>query len=155
MRSHYSAPYFSIAFAATYCFFLILDFGKDVYNKNGWKTLVLDLFSMIIPAAFAWVAGTLPLKAVLPSMNVAGPNDVRFIDFSVFVSTDFLPQIPSNKQSCPEDGVNLWSWSAFTFVEPILNLANQRTLTEGDVWSLSPYFKHRNIFTKFLAYRTR
>jgi len=88
MRSHYSAPYFSIAFAVTCCSFSILDVGKDAYNKNGWKTLILDLLSIIIPAVFARIAGTLPLKNVLPATNVAGPDDVNFLQLPVFVSTN-------------------------------------------------------------------
>jgi hypothetical protein len=28
-------------------------------------------------------------------------------------------------------------------------------LNEDDIWNLSPFFKHKNIFTKFLAYRSR
>jgi len=60
---------------------------QHIYHKKGWETLVLDLFSIIIPAVFARIAGTLPLKDVLPSMNVAGPNDVSVIKLVFFVLT--------------------------------------------------------------------
>lgn len=53
----------------------------------------------------------------------------------------------------PEDSVNLWTWSTFSFVEPIFKVATSRTLNEEDIWSLSPYFKHKNLFTKYLKYR--
>lgn len=53
----------------------------------------------------------------------------------------------------PEDSVNLWTWSTFSFVEPIFKVATSRTLNEEDVWSLSPYFKHKNLFTKYLKYK--
>ena len=62
-------------------------------------------------------------------------------------------QIPSVTLSCPEDDVNLWSWSTFTFVQPIVDLAMKKTLNDTDVWSLSPFFRHKNIFTKCLEYR--
>ena len=52
----------------------------------------------------------------------------------------------------PEDSVNLWSWCTFSFVEPIFGVANQRTLDEPDVWALSPFFTHKNLFNKYLEY---
>jgi hypothetical protein len=75
-RPPHTVPYFSIAFAATHWFFLVLETGNHIYNKKGWKTAALDLVSMTIPAVFVWIAGALPLKMVLPSVNVAGPRDV-------------------------------------------------------------------------------
>ncbi|XP_006460356.1 hypothetical protein AGABI2DRAFT_203369 [Agaricus bisporus var. bisporus H97] len=56
--------------------------------------------------------------------------------------------------SCPEDRVTLWSWCTFTFVRPLLDLANKKTLGETDVWILSPYFRHRNLFNKRLEYQS-
>ena len=52
----------------------------------------------------------------------------------------------------PEDSVNMWSWMTFSFVEPIFTVSNHRTLNEPDVWSLSPFFLHRNLFLKYLEY---
>lgn len=66
-------------------------------------------------------------------------------------STDSA-QIPSNELTMPEDDVNLWSWSTFSFVEPIFKVSNSRTLNETDVWALSPYFTHKNLFNKYLEY---
>jgi len=34
-------------------------------------------------------------------------------------------------------------------------LATRRTLGETDVWSLSPYFRHRNLFNKRLEYQSQ
>ena len=53
----------------------------------------------------------------------------------------------------PEDNVTLWTWMTFSFVEPIFGVANKRTLNETDVWSLSPYFTHKNLFLKYLDYQ--
>lgn len=53
-------------------------------------------------------------------------------------------------ETCPEDATTLWGWMTFGFVEPLIQLAGKRTLTEADVWQLSPFFQHRNIFQKFL-----
>ena len=62
-------------------------------------------------------------------------------------------QIPSATLSCPEDDVNLWSWCTFSFLQPILDLAMKKTLDDTDVWGLSPFFRHKNIFNKCLEYR--
>lgn len=51
--------------------------------------------------------------------------------------------------------IKLWEWATFSFVEPIFGLTNEGTLQDSDVWSLSPYFKHKNLFNKFLKYRAR
>ena len=54
----------------------------------------------------------------------------------------------------PEDDVTLWSWSTFSFVEPIFRTASAHTLNDEDVWTLSPFLMHKNIFQKYLKYRT-
>ena len=53
----------------------------------------------------------------------------------------------------PEDNVSLWEWSTFSFVERIFPVAVSRRLEIEDVWALSPYFKHKNLFNKYLDYR--
>lgn len=55
----------------------------------------------------------------------------------------------------PEDSATLWQWCSFSFVDPIFETATAHRLDAKDVWSLSPYFKHENLFRKYLAYRTR
>ena len=52
----------------------------------------------------------------------------------------------------PEDSANLWTWSTFSFVEPLFKVANSRTVNDTDVWQLSPLFTHKNIFKKYLQY---
>ena len=64
-------------------------------------------------------------------------------------------QIPSIKLSMPEDDVTLWSWCTFSFIEPLFALANSRTLHDEDVWTLSPYFRHKVLFEKYLDYKRR
>ncbi|KAG2126804.1 hypothetical protein DEU56DRAFT_742776, partial [Suillus clintonianus] len=96
------------------------------------------LVRIIILASFVYVAGLLPLQAVRPALNVANSAD-----------------IPSSNISSPEDNANLWSWCTLSFVEPILDLAWKRTLNKADVWCLSPFFRHKNLFNKCLDYRSR
>ncbi|KAG1885552.1 P-loop containing nucleoside triphosphate hydrolase protein [Suillus subluteus] len=100
--------------------------------------MIAFLIRTIISATFVYVAGLLPLQAVRPALNVASSTD-----------------IPSSNHSSPEDDANLWSWCTVSFVEPILDLAWKRTLNDADVWCLSPFFRHKNLFNKCLDYRSR
>lgn len=52
----------------------------------------------------------------------------------------------------PEDSTDFWGWSTFSFVEPLFKTSNARTVNDEDVWALSPFFTHKNIFTKYLSY---
>ncbi|KIM47463.1 hypothetical protein M413DRAFT_22125 [Hebeloma cylindrosporum] len=136
MKPPLTPPYLVIAFSVTSVLLSLVAFGND-FSIHGARVAVLDLVSMMVPAAFAAIAGTLQLKTYKPALNVANGKD-----------------IPSSKLSCPEDDVNLWTWSGFTFIQPLLDLAMTRTLHEADIWSLSPFFRHKNLFNKFLEYRT-
>ncbi|KAG1834405.1 P-loop containing nucleoside triphosphate hydrolase protein [Suillus variegatus] len=100
--------------------------------------MIAILIRTISSATFVYVAGLLPLQAVRPALNVASSTN-----------------IPSSNLSSPEDDANLWSWCTVSFVEPILDLAWKRTLNDADVWSLSPFFRHKNLFNKCLRYRSR
>ncbi|KAG1904761.1 ABC transporter type 1, transmembrane domain-containing protein [Suillus fuscotomentosus] len=100
--------------------------------------MIVILIRTISSATFVYVAGLLPLQAVRPALNVASSTN-----------------IPSSNLSSPEDDANLWSWCTVSFVEPILDLAWKRTLNDADVWSLSPFFRHKNLFNKCLRYRSR
>jgi hypothetical protein len=61
-------------------------------------------------------------------------------------------QPSSNEDTNPEDAANLWQWLTFSYVEPVFKSAGDHTLDEEDIWTLSPFFKHKNIFRKCLQY---
>ena len=61
-------------------------------------------------------------------------------------------QPSSCEDTNPEDAASLWQWMSFSYVEPIFKSAGAHTLEEEDVWTLSPFFKHKNIFHKYLQY---
>ncbi|KIL71527.1 hypothetical protein M378DRAFT_182928 [Amanita muscaria Koide BX008] len=105
--------------------------------SNITLTLIRALHTILL-AVLIWISGTLPLKVFKPTNTVAQPG-----------------QTPSNTLTCPEDDVTLWSWCTHSFIEPIFVIANTRTLDETDVWSLSPFFQHKIIFSKLLDYRAR
>ncbi|KAJ3988444.1 P-loop containing nucleoside triphosphate hydrolase protein [Lentinula detonsa] len=128
-------PYFLISFASLHAFisFFNLSFHTP-QNLHVW----MGSLNVIISVLFLWVAGSLPLQDIPPGERIAHRNDV-----------------PSVLMTCPEDDVTLWAWLTFTFVEPIFAVANKGTLNDTDVWSLSPYFKHKNLFNKCLEYREK
>ncbi|EMD33950.1 hypothetical protein CERSUDRAFT_117480 [Gelatoporia subvermispora B] len=136
IKSPVTPPYlvilFCIANSSIACIDLFTGFLKGEDNPGYTTVRLLDLCVTLL---LAWVAGSLPLQAVLPAKNAATEKDT-----------------PSNALCMPEDSVNLWTWSTFSFVEPIFPVAMSKTLNEEDVWSLSPYFKHKNLFQKYLKY---
>ncbi|OBZ72652.1 hypothetical protein A0H81_08065 [Grifola frondosa] len=69
-----------------------------------------------------------------------------------FMDGGWAPRIPSNEYTMPEDSATMWSWNTFSFVEPLFAVANARTVNDSDVWTLSPFFTHKNLFTKYLQY---
>ncbi|KAF9469518.1 pleiotropic drug resistance ABC transporter [Collybia nuda] len=132
-----SPPYVNIIFASFHVLASILEFGFDTLGSRiGTDIFLLDIMHIFVPALFVWVAGTLPVQPIQFAMNIAQPDDV-----------------PSEALSCPEDDATLWSWFTFSFVEPIFHISKRRTLNDTDVWSLSPFFRHDNIFNKCLEYR--
>ncbi|KAJ7070796.1 P-loop containing nucleoside triphosphate hydrolase protein [Mycena amicta] len=130
-------PYLSAAFAFIQCVAPLIQLTLDLIDTGDLVPILFNSARAVIPAIFLGVLGTLPLQTVAPAQNIAKPSDV-----------------PSVSMSSPEDNVTMWQWATFSFVEPIFHLANKTTLNDSDVWSLSPYFKHKNLFNKFLKYRS-
>ncbi|KEI39356.1 uncharacterized protein L969DRAFT_82165 [Mixia osmundae IAM 14324] len=62
-----------------------------------------------------------------------------------------LKEIASGREmtselSSPEDRVCLLEWLTASFVSSLISLAGRRTLEESDLWTLSPYLRHRALF---------
>ncbi|KAJ4485740.1 P-loop containing nucleoside triphosphate hydrolase protein [Lentinula aciculospora] len=127
-------PYFLILFASLHAFIFV--FNLNFHTSETPR--LWGVFNVVIPLLFSWIAGTFPLQDIPSGERIASKKDA-----------------PSVALTCPEDDVTLWSWLTFTFVEPIFAVANKGTLGDTDVWSLSPYFKHKNLFTKCLEYRVK
>ena len=90
---------------------------------------------VLIPSTACWIAGTYPLRAVLPSPKVGHPHTT-----------------PNSDTSGPEDAATFWDWVTFSFVSALFPLSAQRTLNATDVWTLSPFFLHANLFNKYICY---
>ncbi|KAM6498750.1 hypothetical protein JOM56_006698 [Amanita muscaria] len=130
-------PYFIMLYALVELLFLILTSSVTPILSNITQNIIWVLHAILL-AVLIGISGTLPLKAFKPTNMVAQPG-----------------QTPSNTLTCPEDDVTLWSWCTHSFIEPIFVIANSRTLDETDVWSLSPFFQNKIIFSKLLDYRAR
>jgi hypothetical protein len=126
-------------------------FAFDAVDHRG--NIVFNMVGMAVPAVFLWVSGTLHMQEVRCASNIARPTDASFLSLLDGFAINGYFQVPSVVLSCPEDDVTLWSWSTFAFVEPIFELAKTRTLNDTDVWTLSPYFRHKIVFSKCLEYR--
>ncbi|KAA1107610.1 hypothetical protein PGT21_019897 [Puccinia graminis f. sp. tritici] len=92
-----------------------------------WRVL-----NILLILGLVYVAGSYPILDVLPCENVAKPG-----------------ASPSSEDTCPEDSTSLWQWLSFSFLDPLLQLSQQRTLKEEDVWKLSPFFQHRILFARY------
>ncbi|KAH9902650.1 P-loop containing nucleoside triphosphate hydrolase protein [Cubamyces lactineus] len=129
-------PYLLICFYLTAGIGALYDLWTDYAGGNPrWVFIAVDAVQILIPMFLAWVAGTYPLDKMWPTANVARPQDP-----------------PSSAYTMPEDSANLWSWSTFSFVEPLFKISNARTVNDDDVWRLSPFFTHKNLFVKYLSY---
>lgn len=150
-------PYTLIIFYLAHVTVALVEFVLGLMDGGvGPGRTSLTLLRVVWPTLLAWVAGTLPLEIIPPAKNVASGTDVG--SDSVVVDRGSILkhitwQTPSNELTMPEDSVNLWSWSTFSFVEPLFDVAGKRTLHDTDVWNLSPYFTHKNLFNKYLKYR--
>ncbi|KAH6917037.1 pleiotropic drug resistance ABC transporter [Coprinopsis sp. MPI-PUGE-AT-0042] len=131
-----TSPYSLVAFGLAVSLVALFDFAYALFEGTTGPAVLIGAAFFPVHAAFTWVAGSLPLTRYRPGFHVAGSKDY-----------------PSSQLTSPEDDVTLWSWCSFTFVEPIMNVAATRTLQDYDVWNLSPFFLHKNIFTKCLEYR--
>jgi hypothetical protein len=64
-----------ILFAAIRVALSIITLGVDLLAFGSVN--ILAFTHMIIASIFVWIAGTLPVQAVKPSLNVASNKDVR------------------------------------------------------------------------------
>ncbi|KIY50417.1 hypothetical protein FISHEDRAFT_64655 [Fistulina hepatica ATCC 64428] len=131
-----TVPYLPLVLSGVLILKLVVDLGTDA--SRGAHALMCDILDMVVPVAIAWVAGSYPMKCTLPCPDVAGRNNT-----------------PSYNLSMPEDDVTLWQWFTVSFVEPLYTISNARTLDEADVWHLSPYFLHKNLFNRYLEYHEK
>ncbi|KZT30801.1 P-loop containing nucleoside triphosphate hydrolase protein, partial [Neolentinus lepideus HHB14362 ss-1] len=139
MKPPLTTPYFLVAFYGVQILAAFIDLLFDtIVPKIDVARLLWDFMRFGMPAILFYITGSLPMEAMLPANDVARHTDH-----------------PSNSLTSPEDSVSLWSWCTYSFVEPIFAVAMKHTLDEVDVWRLSPYFQHKNLFEKHLRYQSQ
>ncbi|TFK56635.1 pleiotropic drug resistance ABC transporter [Heliocybe sulcata] len=137
MKPPLTTPYFLVAFFGVNVLVAFVNLLLDTVSpKLDVAELIVDSVDCFVPGVLFYITGSLPMEALLPADNVACPTDA-----------------PSSALTSPEDRVSLWSWCTFSFVEPIFGVAMKHRLDDVDVWRLSPYFQHKNLFEKYLRYQ--
>ncbi|THH08344.1 hypothetical protein EW145_g2759 [Phellinidium pouzarii] len=132
-------PYLLLSFYAMNLVLASIDlFSAALREDSDILNTAFSALNFVLSSILIYTIGTLPIKNTLPGASVASVDEV-----------------PSSSKTMPEDSVTLWQWCTFSFVEPLLDVALARRLEQTDVWSLSPFFKHKNIFRKYLDYRGR
>ncbi|KAJ7865666.1 hypothetical protein B0H13DRAFT_2253973 [Mycena leptocephala] len=61
-----------------------------------------------------------------------------------------IEPVAGGLEPAPEDYTTLFSWITFAWVYPLIRRGTYNTLTEKDVWDLSPTLQSRPVFTKFV-----
>ncbi|KAI5120846.1 hypothetical protein M0805_007033 [Coniferiporia weirii] len=130
-------PYLLLTFYVLILAFSSTDVMSAALQKDGdLRTIVFGVVNSVLMLVLIYTIGSLPIKNILPGPSVASSKET-----------------PTSRKTMPEDSVTLWQWCTFSFVEPLFRVALARRLEESDVWSLSPFFKHKNLFKKYLNYR--
>ncbi|KDQ16440.1 hypothetical protein BOTBODRAFT_186494, partial [Botryobasidium botryosum FD-172 SS1] len=99
------------------------------------------------------------LDVPFPQRSVLTAMAVHFIVLMVLIGIVMhAPMaIPSSRidkakigtEVSPEDYATLWSWTTFSWVEPLIARGVKTTLNEDDVWELSPTLRSKLVFAKF------
>ncbi|KAF8963320.1 multidrug resistance-associated ABC transporter [Flammula alnicola] len=125
-----------------------------------------DMFSLYVILFFA---GILQVGGVLFDHSILGsplPSTFSMVALIanelvvlllLFLTMTMPLATPSNRVDpkdigrsvSPEDYTTLWGWITFSWIYPLINLGRYATLSEQDVWNLSPTMQSRPIFVKF------
>ncbi|KAI0945816.1 hypothetical protein AcV7_009953 [Taiwanofungus camphoratus] len=127
-------PYDLFALYTLHLVSSILTFGGVLFDHN-----VSGLPSPSPLALTAYIANLTAvaiLMLVVLNMPVDVPNgSVKKEDIGMSVS--------------PEDYTSLWGWMSFRWILPLIDRGTHTTLSEGDVWALSPTMQSRPLYIKF------
>jgi hypothetical protein len=134
------SPYWLILFTMISAVSTLLDLYHEVIPASSSHNVVAASISslrFIDCLALLTICLSYPMQDIRPGPKVA-PADPK------------TTVRPSRAFTSPEDGVTLWNWLTFDYLEPLFRLSGQGTLNDEDVWDLPPGFKHANLFGKYL-----
>ncbi|TFK47824.1 P-loop containing nucleoside triphosphate hydrolase protein [Heliocybe sulcata] len=122
---------YSIHFAVS-----IFSVGKVLYYHNVHGSPFPGTLAFV--ATVADLAGIVAALVLVLQMPTAFPSKaVKKEDIGMTVS--------------PEDYSSLWRWITFHWMYPLISRGMRRSLSEAEVWNLSPVMQSRPIFIKFNA----
>ncbi|KZS87429.1 hypothetical protein SISNIDRAFT_553186 [Sistotremastrum niveocremeum HHB9708] len=125
-------------------------------------TLILFLlapFSKIFSIIHDSIVGT-PIDALSVWKNVAELVCVLaliggILGMPLAIPADDIDPSQIGKEISPEDYSTLFEMITFSWIYPLIRLGSTKTLSEEDVWALSPSMQSRPLFTKFSAIKTK
>lgn len=153
-------PYLTLAFFilsfADACF-QIFYVMKNQHHDASQGFLLFELLTVVISFGLICTIGSLPVRDKLPGPDVASGNEVSSrINLTNFLAPIFVHnQPPSSCRTNPEDSVTLWQWCSFSFMGRMLKLSLERRIEPDDVWRVSPLFKHKSLFSKYISFREK
>ncbi|KDQ09185.1 hypothetical protein BOTBODRAFT_179201 [Botryobasidium botryosum FD-172 SS1] len=133
-------PYAALGFSSLHVISALVDGLNDALLSRFKAALAIQLPRLVASASIVIIAGSYPMQSQHPGPRVASVSE---------------PKKPTSENSSPEDDVSLWDWLSFDWMSPLFGLASTRTLEDEDVWDLSPFFKHRNLFRKFIDLQSK
>ncbi|KAG1873894.1 hypothetical protein F4604DRAFT_1765807 [Suillus subluteus] len=129
-------------------------------------TIHFDLFTLFVlhfVFGIILLGGTLydyevfgvPLPPYLPFLGLIFNLVAILVVMTVVGNMPF--ELPSNRikkediyvKHSPEDYATMWEWITFSWVYPLITRGSNMTMTEDDVWKLSPTQQSRPVFIKF------
>ena len=89
-------------------------------------------------------------RMAVPPKGV-NPDDVVCTSFAIhgLYQCTYLLLRAQGKTVSPEDYTTLWGWITFSWVYPLVKKGTNTTLSEKDVWDLSPTMQSRPLFVQF------
>jgi hypothetical protein len=80
-------PFLLILFASVHVVAAVVDLAFGLLTKDtNVGAVTLGIVRIAVAMLFIWLAGTLPLQAILPSQTVAGSKNVRLYVLNCFSS---------------------------------------------------------------------
>ncbi|KAI0357684.1 multidrug resistance-associated ABC transporter [Trametes cingulata] len=131
---------------ATVPYDLLVFFGMRLISD-------VTLLAGLLYGSYARVTHSPPLTTTPLSVDLLGAAGVFVIILNMpFATLDARVKDDSDakgKAASPEDYTTVWGWMTFRWLTPLLDLGMTKTLTEEDIWSLSPLQRARPLHIKF------
>ncbi|KAI0366584.1 multidrug resistance-associated ABC transporter [Pilatotrama ljubarskyi] len=99
--------------------------------------------------SYARVTHLPPLTTTALGVDLVSAAAVSVIIINMPFATPDTRNKDNGKSASPEDYTTVWGWMSFRWLMPLLDLGMSKTLTEEDIWSLSPLQRARPLHVRF------